>query len=191
MAAADLSKALRVPGQLCYVATTGFTFTDPFPHGGTALGMTLGAEVRHRETVGPIRDESLGMEIVDLVESGEEFVLAFSLRGSDADALGAVFRNTITGAVSGEPVVVWPGARREGVLRSVNRQIALLFSPTDPEQPAVYLPAAIPMLAEERKLVLHRKEERLILAGFLATRASAANASGIQIGLLEDLVEPS
>jgi len=185
----DVKTALKVPGRLCYGSS--LDFSAAFPHSGTALGMVLASTVRHSETVAPVRVEDFGVstEIVDLVEAGERWVFSCALRGSDAAALGVVFKNTITGSSSGEPVILHPGARGEGVLRSVSRSIGLLFSPLDPRHPAVYFPQALPMLEGERELVLHRTKERVILAGFVATRAVTTAGGAVQVGLLEDLVE--
>ena len=189
MALIDVSTAIKVPGRLCYGSS--LDFAAAFPHGGTALGMVLAATVRHSETFGAVRVEDFGVstEIVDLVEAGERWIFTCALRGADSAALALVFRATAAGSSSGQRLIQYPGSVKEGVLRSVSRSVGLLFSPIDPQLPAVYFPRAVPALEGERELVLHRAKERVILAGFVATRASTTAGSAVQVGLLEDLVE--
>lgn len=189
MSTSDVANALRVPGRLA-VGDSSFDFSASFPHGGLALGVVEAIALRHQETEGKVRIEDFGVaiEFADAVELGERFTLGFALRSWDPTALPAILRNVTTGAVTGQPVIQWPGARKEGALRSVNRAVELLFSPFDPEHPAVYFPRALPMLAQEREFLLGRSKDARLLATFVATRRGAGVGDGAQVGALEDLV---
>lgn len=192
MSTADARTALKVPGRIV-VAASGLDFSAAFPHDGTHLGLVQSVRLIHSEAFAPVRCEDWGMsvEILDVLEAGERCVLTMALRGANPTAISTVFKNTTLGATSGERRVVHPGARGEGVLRSVNRSVQLLFSPIDPRHPAVYFPKAVPMIQAPREIENSKKAERIVLAGFLAKRYSAAVGAAYQIGPLEDLVDPA
>lgn len=193
MSTEDVNAALFVPGRLAYRSSNGWDFTAAFPHSGTSLGLVGAIEVREEEGQTPIRAEegSVAVEIVDWLEVEVNVRLYASLRSADDDALGVIYRNTTTGASSGRKVVLGPGTRKVGTLRSVARAVQLLFSPLDPHHPAVYFPSAIPVLSEPRTMLLHRREERVVRVAFQALRTTTEAGSHYQIGLLEDLAEPT
>lgn len=188
----EAATALRVPGRLCYLASGDtWDWTAAFPHGGTSLGLVQAVELRERESQTPVQVEDWGVsvEVIDWLEAGVSLRLFASLRGANDDALAVVYRNTTTGAVSGRKVVLHPGTRVDGVLRSAARAVQLLFSPDDPEHPAVYFPRALPIMTEDRVLMLARREERLVRVAFEATRAGDTAGDAWQVGQLVDLAE--
>ena len=192
MSTTDAMTALKVPGRVA-VSSSGFDFGAAFPHGGTSLGLIQAVRLIHSEAFAPLRCEDWGMsvEILDLLEAGERCVLTMALRGHNPTAVATVFRNTTLGATTGERRIVHPGARPDGILRSVSRPVGLISSPPDPRHPAVYFPKAVPMIQAPRDIDHGKKAERIVLAGFLAKRLSAEVGSAYQVGPLEDLVEPS
>lgn len=185
----DVRQALKVPGRVCAGLGSTLDFSTDFPHGGYDLGALRGARVKHTEVMSSVVFEDFGpaVEIADLLEAGERWELVLMFRGWNADAIRATFANTSAGASSGQRRINWPGPRGEGELRSENRATSLLFSPDSDEHPAVYFPQALPVLQGERELLLRRREELVLLTGWVATRSSAATGSGAQVGLLEDL----
>lgn len=192
MSTADVTKALRVPGRVA--VGSSWTFTDPFPCGGTSLGEVGASVVRLREDQATVRVEDWGVsvEVADLVEKGSRLILVLALRGWDPTAVGAAFRNVVNGSSSGLPGVVHPGARQEGRLRSETRATGVLFVPDDAENhPAVYLPEALPWTAEELELTLSRRTELVLRVAFVSRRSSAEVGNAYQVRLLEDLVEPA
>ena len=183
MAVEDLGRFLRVPGKLVANPTN---FAGAFPYGGTQLGAVREVAVRPRRAHEALTAEEYGAEVVEVVDLGESWVLAASLRGFDDDAVSAVFAATALGASSGHKVVDYPGSFQAGVARSASA-IGLLFAPDDPlRYPAVWFPAALPVVDASAELTLQLNEEGVVGVVFYATRR-AADKRAAQVGLLEDL----
>lgn len=188
----EAATALRVPGRLCYRGPgDDWDFSAAFPHGGTSLGDVQAVELRERESNTPLRAEDWGVsvEVLDWLEAGIGVRLFASLRGANDDAISVVYRNTITGAVSGKKVALHPGTRVEGALRGAARAVQIVFSPDDPEHPGVYFPRALPILTEDRVLMLGRREERIVRVAFEATRGGDTAGDAWQVGQLVDFAE--
>ena len=189
MAAPSALQALHNVGKLS-AALEGqtYNFTTAYPHGGTALGLVRDIKLQRTEGRELIIAEEFGVEVVDEVYTGEAWLLAFALRGFDDDALGAIFPNTATGTLAKKKGIVYPGTDVvPGNLRS-GGAVKVLFTPDDTaNHHAVYLPNAIPEIAEELEIPLGRSNELLVLCGFRALRDAATAGRAIQVQLLEDL----
>ena len=165
-----------------------YDFDTAYPHGGTALGLVRDVQLRRTEGRQTITAEEFGVEVVDEVYTGEAWILAFALRGWDSDAILEVFPNTNLGISSKFRGVDYPGTTtKPGALRS-GSATKVLFTPDDTaNHPAVYMPNAIPELAEDLTISLGRTEEVLMACGFRALRDGATAGRAVQIRLLEDL----
>ena len=167
---------MRIAGRLC-VDPTDIGDTAEFPYGGTALGITRGAEFRFGIKSSIVTAEEWGGQAVESVYGGEVAVFAFVLREFDNDAISNIFPNTSAGSVSGDRViegaVSGAGVNRAGYLLS-NKAVKLLFAPqvdkttTTPgsstfipydEQPMVLIRKAIPMVEETAMLQLSLAQE--------------------------------
>lgn len=175
------AKILRAPGRLC----TGPTdLSLAFPHGGTALGVMRAVAVRTGVRTISVTAEEFGGEVVEKVFGGESWMLVAILRDFDRDVLASVFPNSSVGTVSQERKLTGPGTLRPGHLLS-SRAVALLFSPDAPDAPAVYLPKAIPILADGMELGLAYAEPLEVMVGFQAIRN--ATKGSYQIARLQDI----
>lgn len=184
MAAPDLSRHLEVPGRL---VSTPTDLAAGYPYGGTGLGSVreIAAEPRQRGEEIPIPEH--GGEPGDWQDLGQGWVLAATLRGSDDDAIAAIFPSTAAGASSGRRVINYPGSFQPGAL-AASRAIKLLFAPDDERHhPAVLFYRAIPRVAADASLVLNLDKERVLAVSFLAIRQAGAGGKAVSIGLLEDL----
>lgn len=184
MAVADVRNVQYIRGRLAKAPTD---FTAAFPHGGTALGLFGKIELR----IVPIRGEVTAEEYhgipVEVIEGGERVVVGALLREYDADAISTLFPGTSTGTKTGKPVVARTFTTLRGGLGSA-RSVALVFSPEDTEaRPALYLPRAVPLLAEQASLSYSISREWGVPVMFLALPDGSASGRIYQIGLLEDL----
>lgn len=165
-----------------------FNFATAYPHGATALGLVRDVRLRRIEGRQTIVAEEFGVEVVDEVYAGEAWLLSFALRGWDSDAISALWPNTTLGSSSKFRGVDYPGTTTKPGTTKAASAVKVLFTPDDAtNHPAVYLPNAIPELAEDLTISLGRTEEVLIVCGFRALRDGATAGRAIQIRLLEDL----
>ena len=176
MSVGSARKVMRIAGNLC-INPTDISDTAQFPYGGTALGVTRGAEFRFGIKSAIVTAEEWGGQPVETVYGGEVAIFAFVLREFDNDAIATVFPNTSVGSTSGDRViegaVIGAGVNRAGYLMS-NQSVSLLFAPqvekttATPgsstyipydEQPMVLVRVAIPMLEETATLQLSLAQE--------------------------------
>tara|TARA_R110002110_G_scaffold291644_2_gene505603 strand:+ start:71 stop:619 length:549 start_codon:yes stop_codon:yes gene_type:complete len=180
---------MHVPGRIsCQLAGQTFNLATAYPHGGTALGLLRDVQIRRSEGRFDLIGEEFGQEIIDEVYMAESWVMAFALRGMDDDALGAVFPNTFTGAVTKTKGIAYPGTTRSpGSLRS-SSAVRVLFTPDDSENHnAVYFPNAIPQVAEGLSIDFVRATELMIACAFRGLRFNDAQGSLCQIARIKDI----
>ena len=182
MAAPDVTRAMRVKGRLCIDPTD---FSTAWPHGGTGLGMVRDVAVRNGRMTEQITAEEFGVEVIDVIDLGESWVLAATLREWDADALAKVFPAGKAGATTTERVVEYPKSYRAGTLLS-SSTVKLLFTPDDQTiHPAVLFYRALPLVEETAELSFQLGLDLVVPVMFVAIRDASANM--VQVGLLEDL----
>lgn len=191
MALSDISQILKVPGKLAYNPNS---LSAPFPHGGTALGLTQDVIFKPTRSYEYIREESFGNEVVDVLDLGESVIIAASLRGYDVDAVAQIFPSVVAGTTSGKNTVYYPnpqntaenqnGTFRAGTLKSASG-IKLIFTPDDYiSYPALIVYNAVP-LVEEAAEIKFSYDEGMIPILFVATRDSSNRLYAW--GRLEDL----
>ena len=190
MAAADALKALEVPGKLIIeVSGQALDVTAAYPYGGTDLGLVKDVAWRRDGPLDPVTAEEIGggappVGIVDQQYLGEAWFLAFALRTWDNDDWSAIFPNTDTGTLGGFTGLLGEGSILPGHTLA-QLAVPILFVPEDvSNHPAVYLPLAIPEVAETLEVALAHSNEFLILAGFRWIFEATAVP---QVQLLEDL----
>jgi len=91
MATQNPESVFRVPARLCKNPTD---LALAYPHGGTALGMIAQIIFQPNALYVDITAEEFGGTLVDRIYAGEEPVLSCTLRGWDADIMGAAFPNS-------------------------------------------------------------------------------------------------
>ena len=184
MASASPDSALRVPGALIAAPSD---LATAFPFGGTELGLVQAVQLRREARRELIRAEEFGAEVVDVLDLGEDYLLACSLRGWDSDAWAKVYTNTSVGAASGRASPHSPGAVSAGTLRS-GAAFGLLFAPEDVDRhPAVYFPRALALTVEALSVDLNRTGEALTGVVFRATRRGFSAGDLCQVALLADV----
>lgn len=178
MASPDINAVLHVPGRLCVNPTS---LATAWPHGGTGLGLVGDVVVKPGQASEHLHEESFGVETIDVLDLGEAWTLAATLRSFDSDAVAAVFPATVTGTTSGKTGVAYPGASyRAGTLRSSN-SVSLLFTPDDPgRHDFVYFPRAVPLVDEAAELQRQIAKEQVVAVMFVAIRDSSNRVCLIQ-----------
>ena len=186
MSIASVQKILHLTGSICINPTN---LASDFPHGGTAIGLTRGAECRFNVQTSLVRAEEWGGAPVESFYTGESAVFAFVLRTFDNDGVAAIFPNTSTGSVSGDTMIdgrtSGVGVNRAGYALS-NKSVKLLFSPKSVNlQPMVLGRKAVPMIEESAMLQMSVNKE----IGFGVVFQAIPDSSGklYEIGLKEDL----
>jgi len=165
-----------------------YSFSTAYPHGGTAIGLVRDVQMRRIEGRQTIIAEEFGVEVIDEVYAGEAWLLSFALRGWDSDGILALFPNTTLASTSKFRGVDYPGTTSKPGTTKAAGAVKVLFTPDDDKNhPAVYLPNAIPEIAEDLTIALGRIDEVLIVCGFRALRDGASAGRAVQIRLLEDL----
>lgn len=177
MATPAFTQAIRAPARL--VAGPG-DFTADFPHGGTALGLVRDVRVTREEPSRKIITAGeYGGAVAEIVRGDGHWRLTFALRGFDPDAMTLLLETSTLGA-SGAPRIIEPTTA--GLTYN---EIALLVTPLDPTSPAVYIPRAIPVYADEVEIGYGDLTEWELLLSCWAGRDS--NGQSIRIGRLGDL----
>ena len=156
-----------------------------YPHGGTPLGVMKRGVIRPEVRYAFVTAEEFGGERVEGMVAYEGMVVAASLHSYDADAIGKVFPNTSTGAVSGKVVVTTPGAIRPGA-RLTDRACVLVFTPDDEDRhPMLILRRALPAIEEAVELNVALDQEWGLGVVFYGIRDASGRVSSI--GLRRDL----
>lgn len=174
----DPLQALETPGRLVRNPTS---FTGSFPYGGTELGLVRDVAWVLTETRSRITAEEYGCQVVGDLITSESFSVSFAMRGSDDDALAAIWPNSAAGTKSQRRVL--SGARHHGKLVENTLACALLFVPDNPEHPAVILPRAVPRRGSE-PVACRLGQERLLITTWLAL--PGANGLPYQVGPMVD-----
>ena len=176
------SNAIDVIRQRGFLCVSPTNLALPFPHGGTAIGITRDLEFQPGVRVREIVAEEFGGVVTDYIRTGERAALTGVLRSWDEDLLETLFADVASGAtvtggiVSGSGVV--PGA--------LCANFSLLFSARDVERnPSLLIYRAIPMPDSAARIGLAVKAEMGMPFAFMATPDSKGRL--YQIGLLEDL----
>lgn len=190
MAAADPLNALEVPGRLI-VELAGQTLdkTLAYPFGGTDMGLVKDVVWQRIATLEQVPAEGDGgaappIGIVDTQYLGEAWLIVFALRGADDDAAGVIWPNTSVGVIAKRVGILGEGTILPGQLLSTIA-VPVLFVPDDVQNhQAVFLPLAIPEVAEDLEVQLAHSKERLLIAKF---RAIPEATKVPQIQLLEDM----
>ena len=179
-------QALKVPGTLIINPTTNPP-TDAAPHGGTELGLVKDVRWVRDERRFDLTAEEYGSEVFESIYMGEDWTLLFSLRVMDADALAALFPNTVAETASATTGITYPDTTRRSGSGMTSSIVKLLFSPEDPYHHAVYFRAALPLVAAALEVQTNRTENLLVAAGFRAIRDATTAARSIQVRLLEHI----
>lgn len=183
MAALDLARVFRVPGNLVLGPTT-LGATPSYPYGGTALGYVDEVELDWGLRYVPVVAEEWG-ETTEELRVGEFPVIALTLKQWDAAVISSVFPSvTTTGSPSGikDGMQRINGGARPGIVTAMS---PLLFAPADPNHPGVIFYRPIPRLAESAKLALSLRDDAVFPLVFVATRDS--NDKVYQLDRLEHL----
>lgn len=185
----DAANSLRVPGRFCADPTD---LGIAYPHGGTALGMHQGLEVRIDMPVRLRRDESFANIVTEGIEIERGLLIGAVFRGITNAAAQKLFANTAVGGSSGDRVIESPGlsGSPKPLVRAVSeRAFALLFSPTHPTlHPAVLLYRCLPMLEDGAALTLAVEAENGVGAIFVAAPDATTPFKVSRVGKLADLV---
>lgn len=187
MSAAVASEILHVPGRLIVNPTTLALASAP-DFGGTPIGNAAEVVVRidHRDHL--VRAEEFGNEIVEVVEAGEDFVMAMFLRGFDVDAMLTVFENSVKSSLTGKPVVSYPGSSIPAGSKGSDRAVRLLYAPENTEEhPAVLMYRGIPLLEEAAQIRFGRSLSREFGTPAIFRGIRDSSNRLYQIALLEDL----
>ncbi len=178
-------------GQICVNPTD---LTQPFPHGGKAIGLVRNGIFRINPSYEEITAEEFGGTVVDYVRAVESAVLVAVLREFDADAIGAILPNTRIGSSSGRRMILGEITSasisgipvRPGSLAS-DKSSKVLFSPRAVDyHPAIILYNAIPLVDRTAELQLSIGSEAGIAVMWQAT-PRASDFQIYQVGLLEDI----
>ena len=174
MAASSALTALKVPGTLSFDVVGG---AGP----GTVLGLVRDVQLRRESGKSPIVMEEFGIELAGEVYLGEIWRMAFALRGTDNDAIGLVFENTLSGGT----IIEWPGNPATGVVPgrfTAQDSVRLQFTPTETSHKTIVFDSAIPETAEEIEVGLGHRVEHLILCTFLALREGVSPQGSVTWG---------
>lgn len=175
-----------IPGRLSYGPTSNATLLQPYPHGGTGLGVKRAATADPNQTYGIIKAEEYGGERVEVIDTGGEgWTLAAILRGYDDQAVSLLFPNVAAGSVSQHSVITAPGTNKPGRLLAASG-IVLVFTPDAPDHhPMIVFHRAVPMLDAQAKMALAWNSPFEIAVVFAALR----NASGkaVSVGYRQDI----
>jgi len=191
MAAGHPRKFMRLKGKLCKAPTS--LSATAFPHGGTALGTVADARFEFGIRGEEVHAEEFGSAVVDFIRAGDRAVFLCILREYDSDVVSTIFPNTVAGASSGKQKVVGrvseattgATAVKAGALASDN-SVALYLSPDSPEHHfGLYIPIAIPLVAESAALQFKVGVESGIAMVFHASPDSDGRL--YELGLPEDL----
>jgi len=185
VSARDVERVLRVGGQVAFGVTN---LATAWPHGGTGLGVVTYAVVMPNRKTFAVRgaDDKYAGQITDVYNAGENWTLGLSLRQWEDDILTAIFRNYTT-AVSGNKVLVdaiQMGSSGLAPGASVPSLGNLLFTPNNPEHPAVLFYDVRPIIEETNELLLTAINE---LQVDLVFQALHTGSRLYQMGLLTDL----
>jgi hypothetical protein len=187
MAAPLTRRSWRIPGRLVQTPTD---LDAVYPYGGTELGLvgreTFALAASHH----PIRAEEWGRQVVDVIDGGVSPTFGFDLRGFDIDAISAVFPDTAAGSKvhsdTRERVISLRTTDARAGSKLGDRSFPLLFVPDDRDtKPAILLPDAVPVLAEDGVMRLDAENEIVIGVVFYARPTSAGRVA--QIGIIRDL----
>lgn len=186
MAAPAESAVDRGPGKLIVTPTN---LSAAAPYGGTYLGAARDIEsdfLDNEDLVVPA-EEFAGAPVEGLEMTGC-FALYSLMRGFDADALGAIFPNTSTGASSGAKVIDGgvQSTVRSGHLRSA-RAVKLLFAPDDATKRAVLIYKAMPFVPKGARTRYSILYESVIPVVWLALPDTANSGRTYKIGKIADL----
>jgi hypothetical protein len=155
------------------------------PYGGTHLGICYRAALEVEATYEEDHAEEYG-ELVEIYECGQRVRFVAQLRQWNDTTLATLHPATALGAVTGKRGISYPGSFRAGTAASA-RAVKLLWAPVRyDDQPAIYLPAALPTLARTWTLQVGITRELVQEVWFEATR----NAAGClyQVRHVKDIV---
>lgn len=165
---------------------TGFSSGPAIPnYGGIEVGKTRAFAIQPLGRAFRVQSEGLG-EASDVLESNNEYVVSFFVRGWDDDAIeqflggGYAAGATTRHAVWSEPGSVTPGASASLRAKKV------LYVPDDTRHvPAVLVYAGVPDWSDAAELALQRTEEFGLPISLDCLRDSSDRI--LQVGLLSDL----
>lgn len=173
MATPDVRNVLKVPG---YLVKNPTDLSAAFPHGGTALGLVRGIELRIVPRAREVTAEEWGGQRVATVYCGETAILAAVLRTWDAAMFPSVFPNASSTTI--DMKVASPSVAPGTVLTPFK----LLFSPVAlTYHPFVYFREATGLPDAAAKLQLSLKDE-LGTAVVFRAQASTTGGSVYQVG---------
>ncbi|MBX3467183.1 MAG: hypothetical protein KF878_09840 [Planctomycetes bacterium] len=149
MAAPNVNASYLVSGRLARGVTD---LSAAFPHGGTELGLVGSARLVWAQQYVPLVAEETNAPAAVLFVGGQVSFGCF-MESWDPDALAAFPSTTLS---SGDRRIDIPGSTLPGTV--VTPWTNLLFSPNNPEHPALLLFRAVPMVetAQEINLSAYR-----------------------------------
>lgn len=172
-----------------YFGVTSLTAAN---FGGTCLGHVRDIEFRFpRRSVPLTAGDDFGGSVVDVLDCGDDCIVAGVLRGWDPDAIGQLFPNTSTGTSSGDRVVKGAvnGTNRSGRLEAASA-VKLLYAPTDVERGLfVVVFKAIPLIDESAAMRLNLSAEVGIPFAFYGVpdTATGSTKATYQFGRKSDI----
>ena len=158
MATARARDVLKIPGKLVKDPTD---LAAAYPYGGTELGLYRSVVFNPGMSYRPILAEEHAMAAVEVLVGEMAPTVACTLRSYDDDAIAAIFPQQAAGGTSGHKVISWKatGTGRAGT-RVSQSSMKLLFVPNAPiRHPAIYIPDAMPAIAEDASVALSSGSE--------------------------------
>lgn len=156
MTSGTASQILRAPGRWVVGPTD---LSAAYPYGGIEIGKTKAVVVQNLGHAMKIISEGLG-EATDILDADNRYVVAFTLRGWDRDALERLKTdNYVEGAVSKQAVFAVPGGNQPGS-STLGRARVMLFVPDDViHSPAILIYRGVPDWTEGGEIAFQRQEE--------------------------------
>lgn len=145
MGSVDEDLAYEVSGKLAYGCSD---LSSAWPHGGTGLGLVGAVYLSPPSLYSSLPAEETNAA-ANVLQLGGDLVMGITLRAWDSDALAALFPNTTTSG--GNRIISWP-ATTVGV--AVSTLTNVVFTPNNPDHPAVVIYKAAPLLQVNAQLYL-------------------------------------
>lgn len=149
------------------IVLTPTDLTAAYPYGGTDLGVWGRIVSTWRAIRGELTAQEWYGRTVDHIESGYRFALGAVLRSYNATAWDEVFSiATTTDTQTGLPGLA-ETIDSQRAAKSSDRAVKILFAPDATEDhPAIYIPAAVPLLEVVAAMTLSRDKEAQIPCAF-------------------------
>lgn len=156
MSAGDASQILRTPGRWV-IGPTDLSLA--YPYGGIEIGRSKAVVVRNLGHAMRIISEGLG-EATDILDADNRFVVAFTMRGWNRDALERLKTdNYAEGTISKQAVFSVPGNNQPGSSTLGRARVMLYVADDVIQAPSVLIYRGVPDWTEGGEIAFQRGEE--------------------------------